>query len=207
MHVTTFSQLKLNPSEHNLPVTEKTHWKKSSILEQGKSCVSPIILTSFLHAKLITFQWIQVSDNDLADRWLGITRQEGRIAVPNVCLQALTFSLPSPCDFSPFPQTGSLFTGSFYVGMPHQSCGGWTLFFYSNTFFCYNKFASALYINLWIFAICTSPIIHFVCQPPLPPPHSHHHPHFFITYGFNFLWVSQSSQEKLKTILMQNFGA
>ena len=99
MHVTTFSQLKLNPPEHNLPVREKTHWKKSSILEQGKSCVSPIILTSFLHAKLITFQWIQVTDNNLADRWLGITRQEGRIAVPNVCLQALTFSLPLPCDF------------------------------------------------------------------------------------------------------------
>ena len=68
MHVTTFSQLKLNPPEHNLPVREKTHWKKSSILEQGKSCVLPIILTSFLHAKLITFQWIQVTDNDLADR-------------------------------------------------------------------------------------------------------------------------------------------
>ena len=66
----------------------------------------------------------------------------------------------------------------------------------------------ALYINLWIFAICTSPLIHFVRQPPHlpPPPPHHHHPNFFIADGFNFLWVSQSSQEKLKTILMQNFG-
>ena len=31
--------------------------------------------------------------------------------VPNVCLQALTLSLLSPRDFSPFPQTKSLFTG------------------------------------------------------------------------------------------------
>ena len=117
------------------------------------------------------------------------------------------FPFPHHVIFSPFPQTGSLFTGYFYVGIPHQSCGGWTLFFYSNTFFCYNKFSSALYINLWIFAICTSPIIHFVCQPPPPPFRTpHHHPNFFITYGFNFLWVSQSSQEKLKTILKQNFG-
>ena len=115
------------------------------------------------------------------------------------------FPFPHVVIFLPFPQTGSLFTGYFHVGIPHQSCGGWTLFFYSNTFFCYNKFASALYINLWIFAICTSPIIHFVCQPPPPLPHPHHHPNIFITYGFNFLWVSQSSQEKSKTILMQNF--
>ena len=169
MHVTTFSQLKLNPPEHNLPVREKTHWKKSSILEQGKSCVSPIILTSFLHAKLIKFQWIQVTDNDLADRWLGITRQEGRITVPNVCLQALTFSLPSPCDF--FTLSPNREPVHRLLLCWHPTPVLWRLnsfFFYSNTFFCYNKFASALYISLWIFAICTSPIIHFVCQ-PLPP--------------------------------------
>ena len=64
----TFSQLKLNPPEHSLPAREKTHWKKSSILAQGKSCVLPTILSSFLHAELITFQWIHVTDNDLADR-------------------------------------------------------------------------------------------------------------------------------------------
>ena len=51
----TFSQLKLNPPEHNLPTREKTHWKKSSILVQGKSCVLPVMLTSFLRAKLIIF--------------------------------------------------------------------------------------------------------------------------------------------------------
>ena len=166
MHVTTFSQLKLNPPEHNLPVREKTHWKKSSILEQGKSCVSPIILTSFLHAKLITFQWILVTDNDLADRWLGITRQKAEQRSQMFVYSLSPFPFPHLVIFSPFPQTESLFTGYFYVGIPHQSCGGWTLFFYLNTFICYNKFASALYINLWIFAICTSPIIHFVCHPP-----------------------------------------
>ena len=108
MHVTTFSQLKLNPPEHNLPVREKTHWKKSSILEQGKSCVLPIILTSFLHAKLITFQWIQVTDNDLADRWLGITRQEGRIEGPK-CLSTGSHLFPSLTlwFFHPFPKQGA----------------------------------------------------------------------------------------------------
>ena len=35
--------------------------------------------------------------------------------------------------------------------------------------------------------------------PPLPPK-------FCITSVFHFSWVLQSSQEKLKTILMQNFG-
>ena len=55
--------------------------------------------TPFLHAKLITFQCIQVTDNDLADRWSAITRQEGGIAASNVCLQAVTLFLPSPRDF------------------------------------------------------------------------------------------------------------
>ena len=90
---------KTKPSRAQSTHHRKNSLEKSSILAQDKSCVLPIILTSFLHVKLITFQWIQVTDNDLADRWLGITRQEGRIAVLNVCLQALTFSLPSPCDF------------------------------------------------------------------------------------------------------------
>ena len=57
------------------------------------------LLTPLLRVKLITFHCIQVTDNDLADRRSAITRQEGRIAVPNVCLQSLTLSLPSPCDF------------------------------------------------------------------------------------------------------------
>ena len=109
MHVTTSKyeisgknhifSTKTKPSRAQSTRHRKNSLEKSSILAQDKSCVLPIILTSFLHVKLITFQWIQVTDNDLADRWLGITRQEGRTAIPNVCLQALTFSLPSPCDF------------------------------------------------------------------------------------------------------------
>ena len=47
----------------------------------------------------ITFQCIQVTDNDLADRWWVITRQEGGVAASMVCLQALPLSLPSPRDF------------------------------------------------------------------------------------------------------------
>ena len=35
-----FSQLKLNPPEHNLPTREKTHWEMQHF-GQGKSCVLP----------------------------------------------------------------------------------------------------------------------------------------------------------------------
>ena len=45
------------------------------------------------------------------------------------------------------------------------------------------------------FATRTSPIIHLVCPPT-----------FCITFDFHFSWVLQPSQEKLKTMLMQNFG-
>ena len=44
-------------------------------------------------------------------------------------------------------------------------------------------------------AICTSPIMHLICSPK-----------FCITFVFHFPWVLQPSQEKLKTMLMQNFG-
>jgi len=44
------------------------------------------------------------------------------------------------------------------------------------------------------FAISTSPIIHLVCPPK-----------FCITFVSHFSWVLESSQEKLKTMLMQNF--
>ena len=33
-----------------------------------------------------------------------------------------------------------------------------------------------------------------------------HHPKFCITFVFHFFWVSQPSQEKLKTMVFQNFG-
>ena len=38
--------------------------------------------------------------------------------------------------------------------------------------------------------------------PPPPPPKKK----FFITFVFHFFWVLQPSQEKLKTMLMQNLG-
>ena len=46
------------------------------------------------------------------------------------------------------------------------------------------------------FATCTSPIINLIYTPE-----------FFITFVSHFSWVSQPSQEKLKTMLMQNFEA
>ena len=52
--------------------------------------------------------------------------------------------------------------------------------------------------------ICTSPIIHLVClhpSPPYPPKQK-----YCVAFVFNFFWVIQLSQEKLKTMLMQNFG-
>ena len=54
-----------------------------------------------LHAKLITFQCIQciqVTDNDLADKWLAIARQEGRIS--NILSP---FPFPLLAIFHPFP--------------------------------------------------------------------------------------------------------
>ena len=39
-------------------------------------------------------------------------------------------------------------------------------------------------------------IVHLICP----------HPKSFITFVFHFSWVLQLSQEKLKTMLMQNFG-
>ena len=51
-----------------------------------------------------------------------------------------------------------------------------------------------------IFITCTSPIMHLICPPPPPPPK------FCITFVFQLSWVLQLSQEKLKTMLMQNFG-
>ena len=87
----TFPHFKLNPPEQKKLVA------KSSILVRGKSCVLPN--DPFLHSKLTTFQCIQVTDNDLPDRWSAITRQEGGIAASNVCLQAFTLFLPSPRHF------------------------------------------------------------------------------------------------------------
>ena len=62
----TFAHLKLKPPEHNLPAREETHWKKAVFWHEAKVvCCLPI---PFLHARVITFQCIQVTGNDLADR-------------------------------------------------------------------------------------------------------------------------------------------
>ena len=53
---------------------------------------------------------------------------------------------------------------------------------------------SFLYLLIAIFTIFTSPIIHLVC-----------HPNLCITFVIDFSWVLQWSQEKWKTMLMQNF--
>ena len=81
--------VKTKPSapEHNLPAREKNPLEKAGL--KVMSCLP----TPFLHAKLLTFQCIQVRDND---RQL---HQEGGMAASNVCLQALPLSLPSPLDF------------------------------------------------------------------------------------------------------------
>ena len=46
-----------------------------------------------------------------------------------------------------------------------------------------------------LFTTCTSSIMHLICPPK-----------FCITFVFHFSWVLQPFQEKLKTMLMQNFG-
>ena len=46
-----------------------------------------------------------------------------------------------------------------------------------------------------LFATCTSSIMHLICPPK-----------FCITFVFHFSWVVHPFQEKLKTMLMQNFG-
>ena len=55
-----------NTQEHNLPAREETHWKKQYFGTRQKLCVA--YRPPFLHARVITFQCIQVTDNDRADR-------------------------------------------------------------------------------------------------------------------------------------------
>ena len=83
-----------------------------------------------LHAKLITFQCIQciyVTDNDLADRWLAIARQEGRISASKVCLQTLPFHFPLLAIFSPFPKQracSQVNAGNSWSWIKETSIGG-----------------------------------------------------------------------------------
>ena len=49
------------------------------------------------------------------------------------------------------------------------------------------------YVEICLFAVCTSPIIQLVS-----------HPKLCITFFLNFFWVLQLSQEKMKTMLVQN---
>ena len=46
-----------------------------------------------------------------------------------------------------------------------------------------------------LYATSTFPMMHLICLPK-----------FYITFFFPFSWVLQPSQEKLRTMLMQNFG-
>ena len=52
------------------------------------------------------------------------------------------------------------------------------------------------------YATCTSPIMHLICQPKFFITRSPWAPG--ITFVFHFPWISQPSQEKLKTMLLQN---
>ena len=71
-----------------------------------------------------------------------------------------------------------------------------TLLFLSlKTITNYNVQIRRLYANFCKFTICTSPIIQFVYPP-----------NFCIAFVFHFPWVLQSSQGKLKTVIVQNFG-
>ena len=163
MHVTT-SQYEISGKNHIFSTKTKpsraqsTHHRKnslekSSILAQGKSCVLRITLTSFLHAKLITFQWIQVTDNDLADRWLAITRQEGRIPV---CLSTGSHLFPSLTlrFFHPFPKQRACSQATSMLAS-QTSPVEVELFFSTQTlsFFCYNKFAWLL--ATWVHVLYT----------------------------------------------------
>ena len=56
-------------------------------------------------------------------------------------------------------------------------------------------------ITLWSFATSTFPIMQLICPCPHTPEKKN-----CITCVFHFFWVSQPSQEKLKTMLMQKFG-
>ena len=77
-----FSTCKTTGQRKNL-LEKAAFWQEVKVV-----CYLP---TPLLHAKLITFQ---VTDNDLADRWSAITRQEGGIAFPNVWFQKI--SIPPP---------------------------------------------------------------------------------------------------------------
>ena len=173
MHVTTsqypissknhLSQLKLNPPEHNLPATEKTHWKKAAFWHKIKvvCCLlywPPFYMWNWLHSNGSKWQItiLLTDDRQLQDRKVEYRSQM-------FVYRLSPFSFPHIAIFSPFPQTESLFTGYFYVSILHQSCGGWTLFFYPNTFFCYNKFTWLL--ATWVHVLYTlifgySPFVH-----------------------------------------------
>ena len=79
------------------------------------------------------------------------------------------------------------------------------LFFVFFSFCCYlscprrikGNYANFVMSRNWLFAICASSVIHLVWSLPTK---------FFMTIGFYFYWVFQFSQEKLKTINMQNLG-
>ena len=87
--------------------TCKTTGQTKNLLEKA-AFWHEVKVVCCLHAKLITFQCTQVTDDDLADRLIGNYKTRRRnVAVPNVCLQTLTLSLESSLSsrfFHSFPK-------------------------------------------------------------------------------------------------------
>ena len=116
MHVKT-PQYEISAKNHIFSVKTKPsraqsthHWEKkvigkSSILAQGKSCVLPT--DPFCQAKLITFQCIQVTDNDFADRWSAGSHP---------------FLPPSSWFFHPFPKQRACWQAIFIIAGKWEVC-------------------------------------------------------------------------------------
>ena len=77
----------------------------------------------------------------------------------------------------------------------------WKLFWFFRQLFIrarsssYSRFGDQSLVSACLYVTCTPPMMHLICPPK-----------FCLTFVFHFSWVLQPSQEKLKTMLMQNFG-
>ena len=114
MHVTTsqyeissknhLSQLKLNPPEHNLPATEKTHWKKAAFWHKIKvvCCLlywPPFYMWNWLHSNGSKWQItiLLTDDRQLQDRKVEYQSQM-------FVYRLSPFSFPHIAIFHPFPK-------------------------------------------------------------------------------------------------------